>query len=128
NRAGVRVERVEDSRSAERVDAAVADGRRGARSGAAVRFPESRGVAVAPQRLAGRQLVARDDLVVAALLLRVDGMAADRERRPAGADLAPPELRRRRLRPVGLNLHAGNDAVAMRSAEAGPDGRRLGDD
>ena len=50
--------------------------RRRARTGAAVRLVEPDGVAVPPHRLAGRHAVARDDLLVAALLLRVEQIAA----------------------------------------------------
>ena len=107
------------------VDASVDDGRRSARTGAGGRFPEPRRVAMSPHQLAGGQAVAGDDLVVAALLLRVDEGAADGEGRPAGADLPPPHLDRRRLRPVGLDPHAADDVVAIGSAKARPDGRLL---
>ena len=119
------VERVQDSGRAERVDAAVAEGRRRARTGAAIRLPEPGRVAVSPHRLAGGHLVAGDDLVVAALLLRVEEVAVDREGRPARSDRPAPELDRRRCRPVGLDPHAADDAVAIGSAKAGPVGSRL---
>ncbi len=119
------VERVQDSGRAECVDAAVAEGRRPARTGAAIRLPEPGRVAVFPHRLAGGQLVAGDDLVVTALLLGVEEVAADRERRPARSDRPAPQLDRRRLRPVGLDPHAANDAVAIGSAKAGPVGSCL---
>ena len=119
-----RVERVQDAGRAERVDAAVVERRRGARAGAAVRLPEPDRVAVPPDRLAGVEPVAGDHLVLAALLLRVDELALDREGRPAGADRAAPQLDRRRCRPVGLDPHAADDAVAIGSAEAGPVGLR----
>ena len=106
------VERVQDSGRAERVDATVAEGRRPARTGAAIRLPEPGRVAVPPHRLAGGQVVAGDDLVVTALLLRVEEVAADREGRPARSDRPAPQLDRRRLRPIGLDPHAANDAVA----------------
>ena len=114
------VERVQDAGRAQRVDAAVAEGRRPARTGAAIRFPEPGRVAVPPHRLAGGQAVAGDDLVVAALLLGVEEIAADREGRPARPDRPAPHLDRRRLRPVGLDPHAANDAVALRPAKARP--------
>ena len=116
------VERVDDAGRAERVDATVAERRRRARTGAGVRLPEPRRVAVSPHRLAGGHVVAGDDLVFAALLLRVEEVAVDRERRPARSDRPAPQLDRRRLRPVGLDPHAANDAVAIRSAKAGPFG------
>ena len=54
DRAVAGVERVEDAGRAERVDAAVAERRRRARTGAAVRLVEPHRVAVPPHRLAGR--------------------------------------------------------------------------
>ena len=65
-------------------------------------------------------LVTGDDLVFAALLLRVEQIAADRERRPARSDRPAPELDRRRCGPVSLDPHAANDAVAFGSAKAWP--------
>ncbi len=79
-------------------------------------------VAVQPHRLAGGQVVAGDDLVLAALLLGVDEVAADRERRPARPDRPAPQLDRRRGRPVGRDPHAAHGAVAPRPEEAGPIG------
>ena len=73
-----------------RVDAAVAEGRRGARTGAGVRLPEPGRVAVPPHRLAGRQLVAGNHLVVAALLLRIE----DDRRATANDDQPGPTGRR----------------------------------
>ena len=119
-RAVAGVERVQDAGRAKRVDAAVAERRRRARTGAAIRFPEPDRVAMSPHRLAGGHPVAGDDLVVAALLLGVEQVAAHRERRPAWSDRPAPHLDRRRLRPVGLDPHAANDAVAVGSAKAGP--------
>ena len=109
------VERVQDPGRAEAVDAAAAEGRRPARAGAAVRLPEPGGVAVPPHRLAGGDAVAGDDLVVAALLLGVEEIAADREGRPARPDRAAPQRDGRRRRPVGRDPRAANDAVAMGS-------------
>ena len=105
---------------AEGVDAAVAERRRPARTGAAIRLPEADRVAMPPHRLAGRDLVAGDDLVVSALFLRVEEIAVDGERRPARPDRPAPHLDRRRCRPVGVDPHAANDAVALGSAKAGP--------
>ena len=73
-----------------------------------------------PHRLACGHPVTGDDLVAAALLLRVEEVAVHGERRPAGSDRATPQLHRRRLRPVGRELHAANHAVALRPAEARP--------
>ena len=93
------VERVQDAGRAERVDAAVAERRRAARTGAGIRFPEPGRVAVSPHRLAGAHRVAGDDLVVAALLLGVEEIAVHREGRPARPDRPAPQLDRRRLAP-----------------------------
>src|SRR3989442_4291035 len=112
------VERVQDSGPTECVHATVADGRRPARTGTGIRLPEPGRVAVSPHRLAGGQVVAGDDLVVTALLLRVEEVAADREGRPAWSDRSAPQLDRRRPGPVGLDPHAANDAVPIGSAKA----------
>ena len=87
------VERVQDSGRAKCVDATVAEGRRPARTGAAIRLPEPGRVAVSPHRLAGGHVVAGDDLVVTALLLGVEEVAVDREGRPARSDRPAPQLR-----------------------------------
>src|SRR5438093_12114281 len=119
------VERVHDSGRPECVDATVAEGRRPARTGAAIRLPEPRRVAVSPYQLAVDQVVAGDVLVVTALLLGVDEIATDRERRPARSDWPPPQLDGRRLGPIGLDPYAANDTVAIGSAKAGPLGVRF---
>jgi hypothetical protein len=116
------VERVQDSGRTECVYATVAEGRRRARTSACIGLPKPGGVAVYPHRLAGRQVVAGDNLVATALFLGVEEVAADREGRPARSDRPPPQLDRRRQRPVGLDPHAGDDTVAMGSAKAGPVG------
>ena len=90
-----RVQRVHDSGRAECVHAAVAEGRRRARTGTAIRLPEPGRVAVCPHRLAGGHVVAGDDLVVTALLLGVEEVAVDREGRPARSDRPAPQLDRR---------------------------------
>src|SRR3989442_12086644 len=115
------VQRVHDSGRTKCVDATVAHGRRPARTGAAIRLPEPRRVAVPPYQLAVGQVVGGDVLVVTALLLGVDEIATDRERRPARSDRPAPQLDRRRLGPIGLDLDAANDAVAIGSAKPGPD-------
>src|SRR5205823_2283327 len=84
------VERVQDPGRAERVYAAVAEGRRRARTGARIRLPKPGRITVSPHRLAGGQVVAPDNLVASALLLGVDEIAADRERRPPRADWPSP--------------------------------------
>src|SRR5262249_31384959 len=71
---------------------------------------------------AGGRVVAGDDLVVAALLLRVEDVAPDRERRPARPDRPAPQLGRPRPRPVGRDPDAANDAVAAGAAKAEPRG------
>src|SRR5579864_1311205 len=79
DRAITGVERIENSGGAECVYPVAIEGRRPARTGAAIRLPEPGRVAVCPQRLAGGQLVAGDDLIGTALLLGVEKAAADRE-------------------------------------------------
>ena len=74
-----------------RVDASVAERRGAARTGAAVRFPEARGVTMLPHRRAGADAIRGDDLVLAALLLCVEDVAVDGERRPAGTDRPAPQ-------------------------------------
>src|ERR1700682_1249127 len=86
------VERVQDSGPTECVHPTVAGGRRPARTGAAIRLPEPGRVAVPPHRLTAGHVVAGDDLVVTALLLRVEEVAEDREGRPARADRPAPQL------------------------------------
>src|SRR5439155_3003537 len=117
------VECVHDSGRPECVDATVAESRRPARTGAAIRLPEPRRVAVSPYQLAVGQVVAGDVLLVTALFLGVDEIATDRERRPARSDRPAPQLDRRRLGPIRLDLDAANDAVATGSAKSRPDGR-----
>src|SRR5262249_59365868 len=85
------IEGIQDAGRAQRVDAAVAESRRASRPRAAVRFPEARRVAMPPDRSARALSIAGDDLVAAALLLRVDEIAVDGERRPAGPDGPAPE-------------------------------------
>ena len=77
-----------------------------------------------PYRLAGALAVCRHDFAVAALLLRIDHVAANRERRPAWADRAAPQLNWWRCRPVSADMHAANDAVAFWTAKAWPLSRR----
>jgi len=59
---------------------AVAESRSGAGTGTGVGLPEPDRIAMHPNRRAGGQVVAGDDLVVAPLLLGIDQIAADRER------------------------------------------------
>src|SRR5215468_143569 len=89
-RAVTGVESVQDSGRAECVNATVAEGRRRARTGAGIRLEESGRVPVSPHQLASGQLVAGDELVVAALLLGVKKVAALRETSPAVAILLSP--------------------------------------
>ena len=63
------IQHVEDAGCAERADPAVVQRRRAARTGAAVRFPEARGVAVLPHRRASADAVRGHDFFFAALLL-----------------------------------------------------------
>src|SRR6185295_9897903 len=115
----------QDSSGAERVNAAAAERRCRARTGAAIRLPEPRRIAVYPDRLAGRDVVAGDDLVVTTLLLRVEKITTDGEGRPARSDRPAPECDRRRLRPVRFDAHPADDAVAPGPAKARPRGCRL---
>ncbi len=73
-----------------------------------------------PKRLAGSRVVAGDDFVVAALLLRIQKVAAHREGRPARTDGPPPQLDRRRLGPVGRDSQVRDHAIAGGSAKTGP--------
>ena len=120
DRAVAGVQRVDDSGRAERVDATMAERRRPARTGAAIRLPEAHRVAVLPHRLAGAHLVGRDHFLFTALFLRVEDVAVDGEGGPARSDRPAPQLDRRRLGPVGLDPHAANDGVAIGSAKPGP--------
>ena len=72
-----------------------------------------------PHRLSGADAVRGHDLLLAALLLRVEDVAVDRKRRPARTDRPAPQLFRRRRRPVGGNAHAAHDAVAMAPRKPG---------
>src|SRR5947209_2009379 len=81
-------------------------------TGTAIRLPQPGGIAVSPHRLARGPVVAGHDLIVAALFLGVEEIAADREGRPAWSDRLAPQRDRRRLGPVRLDPHAANDAVA----------------
>jgi hypothetical protein len=107
----IRIERVQDSGRAKCVYATVMEGRRRARTGAGIRLKESRAIAMRPHGLARTRVVAGDDLVVAALLLRVDAAAGDRERRPAWSDRPPPHFHWRRSRPVSLDPRVPDDSV-----------------
>ena len=69
-------------------------------------------------------MVGGDDLVFAALLLRVEKVALHREGRDARPDRPAPQLDRRRRCPVGLDANAADDTVAPRPAKAGPLGFR----
>ena len=79
---------------AERVHAPVLERRRSTRAGAAIRFIEPDGIAMPPHGRAGANPVASDDLVVAALLLGIEKVAADRERRPTRPDPSMPQFDR----------------------------------
>ena len=76
--AGARVERVQNAGGPESVNASVAQRRRRSRTGAGVRLPETRRIAVAPHRVhRSPTRYADDDLLWPALLLR------EERRRPA---------------------------------------------
>src|SRR5439155_12569875 len=79
-------------------------------------------VAMFPDWFARAQFVTGDNLVVPALLLGVEKLAADREGRPSRTDRPAPHLHRRRHGPISPDPHAVNDAVAAASAKAGPIG------
>src|SRR5581483_8387536 len=103
-----------------RVDATIAQSRRRTRPRARIRFVKPSRIAMSPNRLASGQVVASDDLILAALLLGVDKIAADCKRRPARPDWLAPHFDGLRLRPISLEAHATHDTVALRSTEARP--------
>ena len=74
---------------------------------------------MSPHRLARCQVVAGDDFVVTALLLRVEEVAENREGRPTRSDGPAPQLDRRRLGPVDLDPYVADDAVAIGAAKPG---------
>src|SRR5205823_2038270 len=115
-----RVEAVEHALGAQRVNLALVEGGRGARAGAGDDLGEADAVAVRPDFVAGVGRVADDDLLLAALLLRVQAVADHRERRPPRPDEVPPNFSRRVLLPVGGEAHARQPTVALRPAEAWP--------
>ena len=86
------VQRIQDPGRSERIHAAPFEGRSRARARSGVRFPESDRIAVYPNRFARGQCVAGDDLVFAALLLRVEEFASNSERRQARPDRPSPQL------------------------------------
>ena len=116
----LRVERIQNARGAETVDTAAVEGWGRPRAGASVRLVEARRVLVHPHGLTGADPVGADDLVLPSLLLRVEDVAGDGERRPAGADRPTPERDRRRGAPIGSDPYSGDDAIAVRTAEARP--------
>ncbi len=113
------LEGVEQTGGAQRVDRAAGDGRRGPGAAAADGGVERRPVGVHPDLAAGGELVAHHHLVVAALLLGDGGVADHRERRPALADVAPPELARRLRLPVTRQGGTRQRGVAARTVELG---------
>jgi len=84
------IERIQDSGGAQCVYAAMAEGGRAARTWTAVRLVKTSCVSVSPHRLAGGQPVAGNQLVGTALLLGVEEVTANRERRPPWPDRTPP--------------------------------------
>ena len=74
------VEHVHDSGRTECVHATIAEGGRRARTGTANRFLKPSRIAVSPHRFACAHVIARDDLIFTALLLRIKAPAADRKR------------------------------------------------
>ena len=102
------VECVEEARGAERKDTICGNRRCRTRSGAAHSLLEPHGIGVTPHRPARRNTVGADDFVAATLLLCIENIAVDRERRPAGTDVSAPQLGRRSRRPIGVNpTHRG---------------------
>ena len=118
--AGLRVQRCQQPRAAQRVQPVARHRRGGAGSGAGVRVPEPHRVGVAPDRLAGRQQIARDHLLVAPLLLGEDLRPSDREGADPRADGPMPQLYRRRRVPVGRDSSAVYDAVTVSATEPRP--------
>src|SRR5205823_6468273 len=106
-------------------DAAIAECWCRARTGARIRFPETSPVAVSPHQLARSHVMTRDVLVVTALFLGIEAPVVDREGRPAWSNGPPPHFHRRRRSPISFDPHTMNNAVAFRSAKAGPVGVRF---
>ena len=75
-----------------------------------------------PHRRSRAHTVSRDELIVTALLLRVENVAADRERGPSRPDRTAPEFLRRGRHPVGFDLQAANHAISAGPRKPGPCG------
>src|SRR4030095_10589835 len=71
-------------------------------------------------RFAGTDVIAGDDFFVATLLLRVEEISLDGERRPPWANAPAPPLDGWRRGPVVINAYAAYNAASISSAEAGP--------
>ena len=126
------VETVEDPRAANRIHPPVVDGRRTPRPRSAHPLVPrlvfvGRLVRVLPHFLAGRELAADDAFVVAALLLREGVTADDRKAAPARPDRLAPQLARRMLGPLRIQLHVREHARSCRPLERGKIRLRIGD-
>ena len=117
--AGGRVEAIEISLAAERVDASVGKGRRPARAGAGKSFEESHRVGVDPDFFAAGGVVTGHDLFRIALLLRHHMPVDDDQTRPGRPEPLPPELLWSVGIPIEIELRAAQHGVAVRTAETG---------
>ena len=115
-----RVESVQEAGRSECQDAIGSNRGGRTRPGTAHRLLEPHTIGVAPHERARRNPVSADGFVAASLLLGVQNVVADRERRPAGANAPAPQLNRRSRRPVGVDLQAADDSSSIGSSEPGP--------
>jgi len=70
--------------------------------------------------LAGGELVARDDLILAALFLGKNKIILNCKRRPTRSNRFAPNRYGRFLRPVGVDTHSTNNSISPCSTKAGP--------
>ena len=118
--AGLHVQRCQQSGATQRIQPLARHRRGAAGPGAGVRVPEPDPVGVAPDRLTGRQQIARDHLLIAPLLLGEDLLPSDRKGAHPRADGPTPQLFRRRRVPIGGDSYAPDDAVAVATTEPRP--------
>src|SRR5437868_9084227 len=111
--AGGGVEAIDLPGGALRVQLAVMESRRGARTGAGLRLFETLGVAVHPNPLARLDIVTDDHFSLPPLFLREGAVADNGERAPPGADAVPPEQLRRVLVPVTIDSDSGQATISV---------------
>lgn len=124
--AGVEIEAIEDAGGAERVDAIVVNGGRGARAVAAQLFGETDMICVRPGGGAGEQVVANDEFERSALFLSDGAGAGDGEGRPTETDGLAPELLRWVGGPVCFELSAEDDIAPAGAEEFWESGYGIG--